>query len=216
MNSLIYTRVSICAAVAIAFLSACGGKPLAVPFYRTAEATPEWLDATTASRPDMHHVASFSLTDQHRATVNDASLKGRATVIHFFFTTCAGVCPTTQTNLARLLANTREPRLQVLSHSVVPDRDSVPALQMYADMHDIRDPRWHLLTGNKLALEQLAQNSYFVNLHNGSSYGIANLAHTETLVLVDGRGRLRGMYTGSLPLDIQRLEEDIVSILGEH
>lgn len=197
-------------------LAACGEAPLAVPFYRTSDATPEWLSESAALKPDMHHVANFALTDQYRATVTDSNLKGRATIIHFFFTTCAGVCPTTQTNIARLLAHTKESRIQVLSHSVVPERDSVPALQMYASMHDIHDSRWHLLTGEKLALEALAEKSYFVNLHDGKSYGISNLAHTETLVLVDGHGRLRGMYTGSLPLDIQRLQEDIVSILGEH
>lgn len=197
-------------------LSACGSPRLEVPFYRSSELTPEWLDSQTADAGDTHRVASFQLTDQNRVPVTADSLARRATIIHFFFTSCAGVCPTTQSNLARLLAGMpEESRLQVLSHSVTPERDSVAQLQMYARMHHINDRRWHLLTGPREDIERLARDSYFVNLNDGKSYGVSNLAHTETLVLVDARGRLRGMYTGSLPLDIERLGEDIRSILKE-
>jgi len=92
---------------------------------------------------------------------------------------------------------------------------SFAALQTYASLHHIKDARWHLLTGPRADIERLARDSYFVNLNDGTSYGVSNLAHTETLVLVDGQGRLRGMYTGSLPLDIARLSEDIRSVLKE-
>ncbi len=195
--------------------TACSA-PLDVPFYRSAALTPEWLEASTANSPSTHRVARFELVDQHRTKITTDSLQHRATVIHFFFTTCGGVCPTAQTNIARLLAGMPdEARVQVLSHSVAPERDSVAALQTYASLHHIKDARWHLLTGPRADIERLARDSYFVNLNDGTSYGVSNLAHTETLVLVDGQGRLRGMYTGSLPLDIARLSEDIRSVLKE-
>lgn len=202
--------------VALLLATGCKTPTLAVPFYRSASLTPEWLDPITANSNNTHRVAPFQLTDQNRIPVTADSLARRATIIHFFFTACAGVCPTTQTNIARLLAGMPdERRLQILSHSVTPERDSVAALQTYARMHHIDDARWHLLTGERRDIERLARDSYFVNLSDGKSYGISNLAHTETLVLVDARGRLRGMYTGSLPLDIERLGEDIRSILKE-
>ncbi|MEO7997726.1 MAG: SCO family protein [Gemmatimonadaceae bacterium] len=189
---------------------------LEVPFYRSAELTPEWLTLQSASSRSMHHALPFALTDQNGATITADAFASRATVIHFFFTTCAGVCPTTQGNLARMLAKmSNETRVQVLSHSVTPERDSVPMLKMYADMHNIQDTRWHLLTGPRTLMEQLARESYFVNLNNGRSYGVSDLAHTETLVLIDGAGRIRGVYTGSLQLDIERLAEDIHAVLAE-
>ena len=41
----------------------------------------------------------------------------------------------------------RRPRVQVLSYSVTPERDSARALRAFAKTHGITDPRWHLLTG---------------------------------------------------------------------
>ena len=203
-------------AAAWCLLTACHDNKLAVPFYRTAQLTPEWLSSESARAKNLHRVGAFNLTDQNGATVSEAAFANHATIIHFFFTTCAGVCPTTQSNIARLLARMPdEPRVQVLSYSVMPERDSLPMLKMYADLHQIDAARWHLLTGARNTIEDLARNSYYVNLSNGSSYGVSDLAHTETVVLVDAAGRLRGMYTGSLPLDIERLGEDIRALLAE-
>ena len=196
--------------------AACGGHTSALPYYRTKALTPEWLADAAASSPAMHRVAPFALVDQRGARVTADSLAGRATVVRFFYTTCGGVCPLTQPNLARLLASLAgEPRVRVLSHSVTPERDSVARLRAYAAAHRITDPRWHLLTGPRAEVERLARRSYFVNLDDGRSYGVTDLAHTETVVLVDGRGRLRGVYTGTLRLDMQRLAEDIRTLLNE-
>ena len=187
-----------------------------VPYYRTEQRTPEWLSNRIATDSAFHRVAPFALRDQHNARITEANLNGRITVVHFFFTQCGGVCPTTQGNLARLLLHfPDEARLQLLSHSVTPDRDSVPALNMYAAMRGITDSRWHLLTGQRASIEALASASYFVNLNDGKTYGVNNLAHTETLVLVDGMGRLRGMYTGTLQLDVDRMSDDIRTLLHE-
>ncbi|MEP6765075.1 MAG: SCO family protein [Gemmatimonadaceae bacterium] len=198
------------------FAAACNDAHPNVPFYRTAALTPEWLGKRVTDNSSFHHVASFRLTDQDGKTITSQSLDHRVSIIHFFFTRCAGVCPTTHTNLARLLATMpNESRLQVLSHSVMPESDSVSALRMYASLHNMTDVRWRLLTGERSSIERLARESYFVNLSNGSSYGVKDLAHTETLVLIDSRGRLRGVYTGSLRLDIDKLGEDIKAVLAE-
>lgn len=44
----------------------------------------------------------------------------------------------------------------------------------------------------------------------------SDLAHTKTLVLIDGAGRIRGAYAGSLQLDIERLGKDIHAVLNEN
>lgn len=188
----------------------------AVPYYSDSTLTPEWLSPLAANDSTLHRVQPFALSDQHNNTLTEAALAGRVTVVHFFFTQCGGVCPITHTNLVRLLASfPTETQLQILSHSVTPERDSVPALQAYAEMRGITDARWHLLTGRRSDVEALAESSYFVNLANGKPYNADNLAHTETLVLVDAHGRLRGVYTGTLQLDVNRLAEDIRVLLND-
>ena len=47
-----------------------------------------------------------------------------------------------------------------------------------------------------------------MNLTDGRSYGTTDLEHTETLTLLDQQGRLRGVYNGTLQLNIDRLAED--------
>jgi protein SCO1/2 len=172
--------------------------------------TPEWLSDREANSRGTHRVAAFQLTDQFGATVSNRAFDGKVTIVGFFFTRCGDVCPTTTRNLARVLRDLPGANdLQILSHSVTPDRDSVAALRVFAASHGIDDSRWHLLTGSVAEITRLARDSYFVRLGNDSTYGVASIAHTESVLLVDGCGRLRGVYAGTLVLEIQRLQEDV-------
>jgi protein SCO1/2 len=186
-----------------------------LPYFRTRELTPEWLDNATVSAASMHGVGSFALRDQHGVVVTDSVLDGHVTIVHFFFAECGGVCPMTQANLTRLLGAVTAGELQILSHSVQPERDTVQALAAYASRYGIEDRRWRLLTGPRTMIDALAGDSYFVNLRDGRSYGTTSLAHTETLVLVDGGRRIRGVYDGTLRLEMDRLAEDIGALRRE-
>jgi len=177
---------------------------------------PEWLDARAEALRSMHRVAPFTLVDQHGASITNATFDGKASIVHFFFTSCGDVCPTTTRNIAAVLrATTGDQRVQVLSHSVTPDADSVAALRRYADSHGIVDPRWHLLTGAKPSIDSLAKASYFVRLGNDTTYGRASIAHSESVLLVDSAGRIRGVYAGSLQLEMDRLRDDLATLLAE-
>jgi protein SCO1/2 len=188
----------------------------ALPFYRTAEMTPEWLTAREAGARSMHHVAPFRMVDQRGAEVTERAFDGKATVVGFFFTRCGDICPTTTSNMRRLLALVPdEPRIQVLSHSVMPGQDSVAELRRFAEHHRISDPRWHLLTGVEAATEALAQESYFIPLGRDRRVGVSKSAHTESVMLVDTHGRLRGVYAAMLPVEMDRLQEDLALLLTE-
>lgn len=185
-------------------------QPESLPFYQTADMTPEWISPSTRT----HRVADFRLVDQHDRAVTNAAFRGKATIVHFFFTRCGDVCPTTSSHLARTLRAIDDPRLQVLSHSVTPEADSVASLRHYAAMHRIVDPRWRLVTGPRSEIEDLARYSYFVRLGRDSTYGVASIAHTESVLLVDDAGRLRGVYAGTLALEMDRLREDVLILLS--
>lgn len=197
-----------------AALGACGRSKL--PFYRTAEMTPEWLAPSDVSAPSMHRIARFALTDQHGARVTNASFVGKVSIVNFFFTGCRDVCPTTTRNIAELLRDTRGgSSVQILSHSITPAADSIGALVRFAEERGVRDPRWHLLTGDSTAIDSLARWSYFVRLGNDTTYGVKSIAHSESVLLVDGQGRLRGVYAGTLQLEMDRLKEDVATLLAE-
>ncbi|HEX3868428.1 MAG TPA: SCO family protein [Gemmatimonadaceae bacterium] len=185
----------------------------ALPFYRSPTMTPEWLGDREASAPSMHRVADFAALDQRSLNVTQRDLDGRITIVQFFFTKCGDLCPTTTRNLAAVARDRHGQReLQLLSFSVAPDGDVVPTLAAYAAEHHITDPRWRLLTGSRSSIETLARSSFFVRLGDGSTYDVATIAHTESVLLVDGCRRLRGVYAGTLRLEMDRLREDVVTL----
>jgi protein SCO1/2 len=197
-------------AVLIVAAAACSAKPDALPFYRSAEMTPEWLGSSQAASPAMHRVAPFVFVDQSGASVNEHVLDGKVTIVQFFFTDCGDICPNTTRNIAGLLrAMPADVPVQVLSYSVRPERDSIAALRAFAARRGVTDPRWHLLTGPRAAMETLARASYFVSLGSGANYGVDSIAHTESLLLVDGDRRLRGVYAGMLELEVNKLADDV-------
>jgi hypothetical protein len=90
----------------------------------------------------------------------------------------------------------------ILSYSVTPEIDRVPRLAHYAQQYQIHSETWHLLTGARTDIERLARDSYFVELRDKSGNTQGDLRHTETLVLVDGTRRIRGVYSGTLAYDV--------------
>jgi len=147
----------------------------------------------------------------HRVTEN--ALANKVTIVHFFFTECGDICPVTTGRIKRLLKEVPSSSLQVISYSVRPLQDSNAALARFASKHNITDKRWHFVSTTPQTIQRLARDSYFVRLGADTTYGLKTIAHTESLVLVDDRGRLRGVYAGTLPLEVQRLREDAEVLL---
>jgi len=82
-------------------------------------------------------------------------------------------------------------------------------LARYARENHLDDHRWLLLTGARAEIERVARDGYFVELADSGGKTNGRLLHTETFVLVDQAGRIRGVYDGSLAYDVSRLIDDI-------
>ncbi len=189
--------------------------PESLPIYADADLTPTWVTLSAAGDPQLHHVRQFRFTNQRAENVTAQTMMGRITVVNFFYTRCQGVCPKTIPNLASVLGEfPGDKRIQIFSHSVTPEADSIGALSRFARERGITDSRWSLLTGSEESVARVAKESYFVNLRDGTSYGVKDLAHTETVLLIDQQRRIRGVYSGTLQLDIDRLTDDIKTLLS--
>lgn len=183
-----------------------------LPFFTTPDLAPRWMSERRAE--SIHRVAPFRLTDQDGRTITDADVAGKVYVASFFFTRCQQICPILGTGLRRVQsAFADDGGVLILSHSVTPEMDSVPALRRWAAAHGARGGRWHLLTGDRAQLRRLAERSYFVELSDTTGNTRGTLVHTETLVLVDAHGHVRGVYDGSLPYDVTQLIADIRVLL---
>ncbi|HEX6747294.1 MAG TPA: SCO family protein [Longimicrobium sp.] len=190
-----------------------GTRPDGLPFYTSRDLTPRWISPRAAER--IHRIAPFRLTDQDGRTITERDVAGKVYVASFFFTRCQQLCPILGNGLRRVqTAFAADSGVAILSHSVTPEIDSVATLKRWAEMRGVRG-RWHLLTGDRAQIRRLAEASYFVELSDTTGNTQGTLVHTETLVLVDGRRRIRGVYDGSLPYDVAQLITDIRTLRGE-
>jgi protein SCO1/2 len=199
-------------------LYACRDKPKEVlPYYDTPDFTPVFIpEGTDPGKQVTHQIGAFSFTDQHNQVISRQSLEGKVHVANFFFTGCGSICPVMTRHLKMVDSSfENEPGLVLLSYSVTPWIDKVNVLQQYAAKHHIDNPNWHLLTGSKGAIYNLARTSYFAEEELGFTKDSTNFLHTEHFLLIDRHQRIRGIYNGTLQLETEQLIKDIKELLQE-
>lgn len=161
-----------------------------------------------------HMIGGFSFTNQEGKTITNKDVEGKVYVAEYFFTTCTGICPKMNANMVKVYAAYKhEPRFRILSHTVDPETDSVPVLKKYAEEHGSDPANWWFVTGSKKELYKLARAGYMVD--DGTNAGDEDFVHTQWFSLVDGEGRVRGLYEGTKPNDVQKLITDIGRLLRE-
>ena len=82
-------------------------------------------------------------------------------------------------------------------------------MRNYANIHNIIDNKWALLTGDKKQIYLIARKSYYADENIGVQKGENDFLHTENFILVDKNLYIRGVYNGTLPLEIEQLVKDI-------
>lgn len=182
----------------VAFLAFARPASAPVPYYGGADFTPSWS-------PVAHRVGAFALTDQRGQAFTDADLAGKVYVASFIYTRCSLVCPVLVKGLRQVQQATAGTGIEIVSYSVTPDIDTPDVLKTFGAERGVDPARWHLLTGSRDTIYGLARAAYFADDERVQSTLADPTAflHTEKLVLVDQNGRLRGVYDGTLPRDIE-------------
>jgi protein SCO1 len=201
----------------IACVWACGpGGKNRLPYYNTPGFTPQFLTSRQAAHSITHTIGAFSCTNQHNRTITQNDVKGKIHVANFIFTSCGSICPVMTEQMMKVqTAYGGSADVVILSYSVTPWIDSVPRLHSYAAIKGITAPNWHLLTGGKAAVYQLARQSYFAEEDLGFTKDSTEFLHTEHCILVDKQQRIRGIYNGTLALDMEQLVQDIDALRRE-
>jgi protein SCO1/2 len=197
-------------------LASCGKSAnTGLPYYGDADLTPHWPKNGKIGK-GFHQIGDFKFTNQNNEVLDQSIFQEKVTVVNFFFSRCPGICPTLMGNLdtiGRTYAD--DERVNILSHSVTPDADSVPVLQAYHRAKRITKSNWHLLTGPKKDLYSAARKYYFADEDLGKQTAENDFLHTENIYLIDGHGYIRGVYKGTFPVEINHLVEDIEVLLNE-
>jgi protein SCO1 len=147
----------------------------------------------------LFETSPFQLVDEEGRTFGSADLEGKVWVADFFFTSCPGVCEElTQTMglLADRLASAA-PAVELVSFTVDPENDDPAALRAYATEHGADRPHWHFLTGTPEQVRSVVVGNFKQPMEVETAdkdQAMLQIAHGVRFVLMDGEGRVRGLY----------------------
>ncbi len=202
----------------LVLLTACNNRSatLPLPFINQPDFTPEWISPSDSNYSTIHQIPNFSFTDQDNQRVTEKTVEGKIYVTNFIFTRCGSICPKMTANMGTLQQKFKDDQgVLFLSHSVTPEMDSVAALKKYAKQKGIISGKWYLLTGNKDEIYRLAKQQYFAGDTIGYYQTGNEFLHTENFILIDKHRRIRGVYNGTLPIEMDRLIDDIFTLKQE-
>ena len=193
----------------------CNNQPEYLPYYDTPDFTPYFLNSSNEIKSIISHkIGNFEAKSHHLNNFSHKDLKGKVHIANFMFTSCTSICPIMTNNLKIVSeAYKNHPEFLMISFSVTPWIDSIPKLQSFAKSYGITAKNWHLLTGKKSEIYKLARKSYFAEKNLGFTKDSREFLHTEHVVLVDKKLRLRGIYNATLKLEMKQLKEDIALLI---
>lgn len=173
---------------------------------------------------------AFSLTDQMERPVRSDELRGTVIVANFVYTSCKDVCPLLSNQMQNLGEQLRRegllgPRVQLLSITVDPARDTPAVLRAYAARFGADLSVWRFLTGPEAAVVPLIVNGFKLGVDALPPTAVPegqnrvdgaqpdyDVAHSTRFVLIDRRWQIRAYYDGR-ELDFDRIERDIRDLL---
>ena len=149
--------------------------------------------------PVLFQVPDFTLTNQSAWPVTLADLRGQIWLADIIFTRCAGPCPemTRKMSLLQAALPANAP-VKLISLTTDPGHDTPPVLQAYAQRFGAQAGRWHFLTGTKPQIARVAIDGLKLTALDQEPARQTSdtdlFIHSTTLVLVDGRGRVRASF----------------------
>jgi len=183
-----------------------------LPIYNPSDINPQLVDKSLQVKNKNHKVSDFILINQNGKTITQKDFEDKIYVVDFFFTRCPSICPIMTNNMLNIQeAFINDDDLMLLSLSVTPAIDSVSVLKKYAIDKGVIDEKWHITTGDKKHIYELARKSYFAVTEQGDG-DLQDFIHTPNFILIDKKKQIRGIYDGTNDADVKRIIDDINSL----
>ncbi|HEX8334106.1 MAG TPA: SCO family protein [Segetibacter sp.] len=188
-----------------------------LPYYNTPDFTPIFINNQSEAIKNISHtIGDFKFLNQDSIYVDQKTIEGKIHIASFIFTSCGSICPAMTKNL-KMVSDQFENNTDIvlLSYSVTPWIDKPYILKKYKSRNDIQNKNWHFLTGTKGNIYNLARTSYYAEEDIGFSKDSTEFLHTEHFILVDKTKRIRGIYNGTLTLEMEQLLDDVKTLKEE-
>ncbi len=203
-------RFSICSSLFFILFS-CNRNDVELPYYNSPSFDPIFLNHDdSVEKLVSHKIEDFVLINEKGNYFGSKNLQGTIHVANFIFTSCTHICPKMTTNMVeveRKFKNNSD--VNLVSFTVTPWLDSPDVLKRYKEEFTLNSKNWHFLTGEKNKIYTIARKSYFAEEEIGFTKDSADFLHTEHFLLVDKNFRIRGIYNGTLGLEMEQLIKDI-------
>jgi protein SCO1/2 len=188
--------------------------PIPLPYYNTADFEPIFIKNKSEVPLKINHLIDhFQFLNEDSVTLTQAIFENKIHVANFIFTSCGSICPVMTSNFKIVGESFKsDTNVVMLSYSVTPWIDKPFVLKNYKQKNRISNTNWHFLTGDKASIYKLARQSYFAEENIGFSKDSTEFLHTEHVILVDKSKRIRGIYNGTLSLEMRHLIEDIKTL----
>jgi len=162
-----------------------------------------------------HQIPEFAFTNQNGETVGSKDVNDQIYVANFFFSTCKTVCPKMNEQMGKVQYAFREnEKFHILSFTVDPETDSVPVLAAYAEKMKADNSKWWFLTGDKEKIYDLARTGFLVPAAQGTKDD--DFFHSQDIILIDKQKRIRGVYDGTEPAEVDSLIDHTKLLLEEY
>lgn len=179
-----------------------------LPIYQPAEVNEKLVDSSVIHVSKYHKISDFELINQNGKKITQEFYSNKIYVADFFFTTCQDICPVMTKNMYKLQEELKNDNdILFLSHTVIPEVDTVQQLKKFSIENKVNDSKWNLVTGDKKQIYDLARKSYLAV--EDTEYGEFDMIHTENFMLIDKERQIRGFYDGTNDLEIEKLLKDI-------
>jgi protein SCO1 len=170
-----------------------------------ADRLPQGVDGSPAPAID--------LRDARGRRVDTTKLVGRPYLVTFLYTHCTDVCPVIGFEIADALRRLgpAAPRVAAVGVSVDPRGDTPAAARRWVAEHHL-PTEFHYALGSPRQLTPIWRDWYVVP-RDGT---LADpRTHDASVWLVDGRGRLRGRWSGAEPIAPDDMARDLRVLLDE-
>ena len=167
-----------------------------------------------AESGEKRKVPDFKMVNQNNDTITNESYAGKVYVVEFFFATCPTICPIMNENLVKIQNKFfGNPNFGIASFTINPENDTPEVLKEYAKEHDITHANWHLLTGDRKDIYDLARSGFSLYAREDSD-APGGFEHSGFFALIDKKGYIRSrrddqgnpiiFYEGSTPYNSKK------------
>jgi protein SCO1/2 len=155
--------------------------------------------------PVYYQAPIFSLTNEFGKAFGSTELNGKYYIANFMFTSCPSTCPALMLKMDQVQKRIRGlgTKAQIVTFTVDPETDTPDVLYKFARKRNTNPYVWNFLTGSKADLKKIVIDGFKVPMSEkhtvkkvvgSESISLMDIAHTDKVVLVDDKGRVRGYY----------------------